>query len=165
MTTTDRSSQQKTQDLVLTRIFDAPRELVWKAWTEPEQIMRWWGAKIITSPACKIDFRVGGKYHFCMRMPDGQDIWSTGVYKEIVPLERIVNTDSFADAEGNVVPGTYYGMGEDFPLELLMIITFEDLDGKTKMTLRHQGLPGGEDAEMTRQGWSESFDKLAESLK
>jgi uncharacterized protein YndB with AHSA1/START domain len=118
MTTTDRTSQQKAQDLVITRIFDAPRELVWKAWTEPEQVMRWWGAKIITSPACKIDSRVGGKYHFCMRMPDGQDVWSTGVYKEIVPLERIVKTDSFADAEGNVVPGSYYGLEEDFPLEL-----------------------------------------------
>ena len=165
MTTNDRTSQQKAQDLVITRIFDAPRELVWKAWTEPEQVMRWWGGKTITSPACKIDFRVGGKYHFCMRMPDGQDVWSTGVYKEIVPLERIVKTDSFADAEGNVVQGSYYGLEEDFPLELLMIITFEDLDGKTKMTLRHQGMPTGEMAEMTKQSWSESFDKLAESLK
>jgi uncharacterized protein YndB with AHSA1/START domain len=165
MTTTERTDQQGTRDLEITRIFDAPRELVWKAWTEPERLMRWWGPKDFTSPACKIDFRVGGKYHFCMRTPDGQDLWSTGVYKEIVPLERIVCTDSFADADGNIVPGTYYGMAEDFPLELLVMVTFEDLDGKTKMTLRHQGLPAGEMAEMTGQGWSQSFDKLAESLK
>ena len=165
MTATERIEQQGTRDLEITRIFDAPRELVWKTWTEPERLMLWWGAKDITSPACKIDFRVGGKYHICMRMPDGQNVWSTGVYKEIVPLERIVCTDSFADADGNVVSGTYYGLEEDFPLELLMIVTFEDLDGKTKMILRHHGLPTGEMAEMTEQSWNQSFDKLAESLK
>lgn len=152
------------QGLLITRIFDAPRELVWKAWTEPEPMMRWWGPKGFTSPACNIDLRVGGVYLYCMRSPEGRDYWSTGVYREIVEPERIVCTDSFADEKGNVVPATHYGMPDDIPLEMLVTVTFEDLDGKTRMTLRHEGLPTGEMSDGAQQGWSESFDKLAEAL-
>jgi uncharacterized protein YndB with AHSA1/START domain len=99
-----------------------------------------------------------------MRSPEGRDYWGTGVFQDIVPLERIAFTDSFADEKGNVVPGTYYGMSPDFPVEMLVVVTFEDLAGKTKMTLRHVGVPSGPDGEGTQQGWSESFDKLAENL-
>lgn len=153
-----------TKELVIERVFDAPRELVWKAWTEPERVMRWWGPKGYTTPVCKIDFRVGGTSLNCMRGPDGKDIWSTGVYREIVELERIVCTDSFADADGNVVSASHYGMPDSIPLEMLVTVTFEDVDGKTKMTLRHTGLPVGEMIDGANQGWSESFDKLAEML-
>jgi uncharacterized protein YndB with AHSA1/START domain len=146
--------------LIIERIFDAPRELVWKAWTEPERMMRWWGPKDYTSPVCKIDFRVGGSFLNCMRSSDGQDIWATGVYREIVEPERIVCTDSFADENGNVVPATHYGMPESIALEMLISVTFEDVDGKTKMTLRHDGLPVGEMIDGAGQGWNESFDKL-----
>lgn len=153
------------RELVIARLFDAPRQLVWKAWTDPEHLMKWWGPKSFTAPVCKMDFRVGGKYLFCMRSPEGQDFWSTGVYREIVPLEKIVCTDSFADENGNIVPASQYGMPGDWPEELLVTITFEDEDGKTKMTLKHVGLPEGEMGEMAGAGWNESFDKLAESLK
>lgn len=154
------------RELVITRMFDAPRELVWRAWTECQLLKRWWGPKNFAGAHCKIDLRVGGKYLFCMRSPEGQDYWSTGVYREIVPVERLVCTDSFADEEGNVVPASHYGMTGEWPLELQVTITFEEAGaGKTKMTLRHEGLPAGEMAEMTGAGWNESFDKLAESLK
>jgi len=149
----------------MSRVFDAPRELVWKAWTDPEQLMRWWGPKDYTSPFCEIDLREGGKYLNCMRSPEGQDYWSTGVYREIVPLERIVLTDSFADENGNVVPASHYGFGDDFPLELEVIVTFEDDGDKTKMTLKHVGFPAGEVSEQAGAGWNESFDKLAEILR
>jgi uncharacterized protein YndB with AHSA1/START domain len=149
---------------VIARVFDAPRERVWKAWTEPEQAKQWWGPKGFTAPFIKIDFRVGGKYLFCMRSPEGKDYWGTGVYREIIPLEKFVATDSFADAKGNVVPASYYGMDADFPLELLWTITFEDLGGKTKMTLRHGGFPAGPARTGAEQGWNESLDKLAASL-
>jgi len=164
---TDARTTTEEGTLVIERIFDAPRELVWKAWTEPELVMRWWGPKGFTAPAAEIDFRVGGKILFAMQSADfndGRPIWSTGVYREIVPLERIVMTDSFADADGNVVPATHYGMGSEFPLEMLVTVTFEDLDGKTKMTLRHEDLPAGEMREGAGTGWNESFDKLADSL-
>jgi uncharacterized protein YndB with AHSA1/START domain len=152
------------RELVITRIFDAPRELVWKAWTEPERAMRWWGPKGYTSPACEIDLRIGGKYLWAMRSPEGQDLWSTGVYREIVPLERLVCTNSFADENGNPVPASHYGIDADLPLEMVTELTFEDLGGKTKLTLRHQ-FPAGEMSDMATAGWNESFDKLAESLK
>ena len=151
----------KTQDLVIERIFNAPRELVWKAWTDPEMLVRWWGPKHFSAPACKLDFRVGGKYLYCMRSPDGKDYWSTGTFTEIIPFEKIVQTDSFADEQGNVVPAAHYGMSADFPLELQVTLTFEDIDGRTKLTLRHAGMPAGGDAEGANTGWDESLDKLA----
>ncbi len=161
-------STNKTEDtpaatdeaLVIERIFDAPRELVWKAWTEPERMMRWWGPKGYTTPVCKIDFRVGGSFLNCMRSPEGQDIWATGVYREIVEPERIVCTDSFADENGNVVSAAHYGMPESIPLEMMITVQFEDVNGKTKMTLRHGGLPLDEMTDGANQGWNESFDKL-----
>jgi uncharacterized protein YndB with AHSA1/START domain len=164
-TKNSEATNTATHELVITRIFDAPRELVWKAWTEPEHLMRWWGPKNFTSPTCKIDLRVGGKYLYCMRSPEGQEFWSTGIYREIVPPERLVVTDSFADKDGNVVPASDYGLGDDFPLELQVTVTFEEHQGKTKMTLRHAGIPAGQIREMTETGWNESFDKFAESLK
>ena len=155
----------KTQELVITRTFDAPRELVWQAWTETERLVRWWGPKGFTAPVCTIDFRVGGKYLNCMRSPEGQDFWSTGVYREIVAPERIVCSDSFADEAGNVVSAAHYGMDPDFPLELQITVTLAEDAGKTRMTLRHVGIPPGTMREMCEAGWNESFDKLADSLR
>jgi len=167
--TSDAPTTSAQQELVIERIFDAPRELVWKAWTEPEHFMRWWGPKSFTTPHCEIDLRVGGKYLNCMRGPAGtdfdKDFWSTGVYEEIVPMQRIVATDSFADALGNVVPASHYGMPGDLPLEFRVTVTFEDDDGRTKLTLTHEGLPAGEQSEGASAGWNQSFDKLAESLR
>lgn len=151
------------QELVITRIFDAPRELVWKAWTEPERVKRWWGPNGFTAPVCTIDLRVGGTFLYCMRSPDGKDYWNTGVYREIVEPERIVCTDSFSDEEGNPVPASHYGMSGDWPAELLVTVTFEAYAGKTTLTLRHVGIPSGTQND-ARQGWTESFDKLAEDL-
>lgn len=157
------ATEPAARDLVITRVFDAPRKRVWKAWTEPESMMRWWGPKGFTCPVCRIDLRVGGAYLNCMRSPEGQDYWSTGVFREIVPPERLVYTDSFADEKGRVVPATHYGMTAAYPLEMLVTVTFEELEGKTKFTLQHAGLPP-EDLDDCRAGWSQSFDKLAEVL-
>ncbi len=151
-------------ELSITRIFDAPRELVWKAWTYPELFKKWWGPMGFSCPASKIDLRVGGKYLHCMQGPDGRQYWSTGTYREIIEPEKIVVTDSFADEEGNVVPATHYGM-EGFPAEMQVTVTFEEHSGKTKMTLQHFGLPEGEMRNLASAGWNQSLDKLAESLK
>lgn len=159
-----RDSVVKETVLVITRDFDASPELVWKAWTDPEHIKLWWGPKNFTAPFSRIDLSVGGTYLLCMRSPEGQEYWTTGVYREIIPLKRIVYTDSFSDENGNVVSSSYYGLGEDFPLELLVTVSFEDTGGKTRMTLRHEGLPAGEIKDMTGTSWNESFDKLEESL-
>jgi uncharacterized protein YndB with AHSA1/START domain len=100
----------------------------------------------------------------CMRSPEGKDYWGLGIFREIVPHERLVFTDSFADEHGNPVPATHYGF-ENFPAELLVTVTFEALPGnQTRMTLRHAGLPTGPHRDGAGEGWSESFDKLAASL-
>jgi uncharacterized protein YndB with AHSA1/START domain len=158
-------TERPDRDLVITRVFDAPRELVWKAWTDPEQMKRWWGPKDFTAPSCTIDLRVGGRYLLCMRSPEGQDFWTTGVYREIAAPERLVYTDSFADAEGNVVPASHYGMGDDFPLEMLVSVTLAELDGRTTMIVTHSGFTAGGMFDGASVGWNESFDKLAASLK
>lgn len=156
---------EKENEILITRIFDAPRELVWKAWTDPEHVKRWWGPKNFTAPFVKMDFRVGGKYLYCMRSAEGQDYWGTGVYREIIPQEKIVATDSFADEKGNIVPASHYGMSGDWPLELLVTVTFEPQGNKTKFTLRHVGLPAGDMLKMTDEGWNESLDKFAATLR
>ena len=156
------SNNNDNQGLIIERIFEAPRKQVWKAWTDPEQMKRWWGPKDFTAPFAEIDLRVGGKYLYCMRSPEGKDYWGTGIYREIVPLEKIVATDCFSDEKGNVVPASHYGMTGDWPQELIVTVTFEDQDNNTKMTLNHVGLPAGENRDMAREGWNQSFDKLAE---
>jgi len=151
--------------LVIERVLDATRERVWRAWTEPEMVKRWWGPKGFTAPSSEIDLRIGGRYLSCMRAPDGKDYWSTGTYREIRPLEMIVATDSFADEAGNVVSAAQYGMSADFPLEMEVTVTFEERGDRTVLTLRHAGVPAREHLEDMRQGWNESLDKLAEILR
>jgi uncharacterized protein YndB with AHSA1/START domain len=158
------SKDTKDQELFITRIFDAPHDSVWKAWTDPDLMKRWWGPKGFTSPYCKIDLRVGGKFLYCMRSPEGKDYWSTGIYSEIVLQGRIVFSNSFADEKGNVVPATQYGMSSDFQLEMLVTVTFEEIGGKTKLTLSHVGIPAGADREGANIGWNQSLDKLAGAL-
>jgi len=159
-------SNSDSRALFIARVFDAPREIVWRVWTEPEHVMQWWGPKGFTSPFCSIDLRVGGSYLYCMRSPEGKDFWSTGSYREIVPIERIVATDSFADEKGNVVPASYYGMSGEWPLELLVTVTFEGQDDKTKFTLNYPHIEGISETDFAdmKQGWHESLDKLAEHL-
>ena len=165
MSDINSGSKKNKTGLTITRIFDAPKELVWKAWTDPEHIKQWWGPKDYSSPSCAVDFRIGGKMIFCMKSKiDGMEIWSTGVYKEIIPFEKIVFTDCFADEKGNVVSATHYGMEGDIPLEMIVTVTLEEINGKTKMVLVHTELPSREE-EGANIGWNESLDKLEASLK
>ncbi len=160
MTESDSAPAGTEEGLVVERVFDAPRELVWRAWTECEHFMRWYGPPGFTLPSCEIDFRVGGRLLFGMRSPDGQEYWTTGVYREIVPPERFAYTDTMADGEGNVV-----AMGDDGPMETIVTVILEDLgDGKTKLTLRQAGFPDDSMAVGASAGWNGAFDKLATVL-
>jgi uncharacterized protein YndB with AHSA1/START domain len=161
------------KEFIIERVFDAPREKVWQAWTDPEMLKRWWGPKGFTAPVIEVSFKVGGKYLFCMRgvvTPGGEDkdFWSTGTYLEIVPMERIVVTDSFADEKGNIVSASHYGMDSDWPLELQVEAAFEDApDDKTKFTLRYPDMSNAKEKDTgdMRDGWNQSLDKLKEVLK
>ena len=135
-------------EMILTRVFDAPRELMWKLWTEREHIGKWWGPKGFTLPGCQMDFRTGGAYRFVMRGPDGKDNPFHGVYREIVRNERIVFTAILDNLPGH---------------ELVTTVTFADEGGKTKLTVR-QTTPAGEAGCGQNQGWSETLKRLEEYL-
>jgi uncharacterized protein YndB with AHSA1/START domain len=160
----DPGAWKSGRGFVVERVFAAPRELVFKSWTEPERLKRWWGPRGFTTPYCEIDLREGGAFLYCMRSPEGRDFWGRGMFREIVVPERLVLAMSFADAEGNAVPATYYGLSPDWPLERLMTVTFEELAGETRVTVRDEGIPPGTDGDGTRQGWAEMLDGLAEYL-
>jgi uncharacterized protein YndB with AHSA1/START domain len=161
----DATKMPKETDFVLTRIFDAPRELVFEMWTNPKHVMKWWGPDPYTSPAAEIDFRPGGRFLFCMRSPDGQDNWSAGIYKEIVVPEKIVSTMIFSDKNGNFLEPSTHGIGPDFTSNMLDVITFDVHDGnKTKLTIRRNVPMSVSKKYMMDSGWSSSLDKLASKL-
>jgi uncharacterized protein YndB with AHSA1/START domain len=159
-----KNTLNDTERMVVTRVFDAPRELVWKAFTDPHYVKQWWGPKGFTAPSCEIDFRVGGKFLYCMRAPDGQECWNGGEYHEIVPYEKIVSSMYFADSNGNKVEPAHLGIEiEHEAIEGAHDeILFEDLgNGQTKLTFI--GNETMQNAIETGQleGWKEILDKVA----
>ncbi|CAG0967162.1 hypothetical protein ANRL2_01354 [Anaerolineae bacterium] len=152
------------REFVMTRVLNAPREAVFKAWTEQRQVVRWWGPKGFTTPYCRIDLRPGGVFHYCMRSPDGEDYWGRGVYTEVAEPERLALFDSFSDEFGNIVEPSVYGMSPEWPIETLLVVTFDDLDGRTGLALRSDISTELAESSGARQGWEESLDRLAEYL-
>ena len=125
----DFTTASSEREFVMERSFDAPRELVFQAFSACERVARWWGPKGWTLPVCQMDFRPGGVWLYCMRGPAGEEGCGKAVYREIVEPERIVYTDAFVDAAGNVLEG--------MP-EMLITVEFAEHDGKTKLTNRAQ---------------------------
>lgn len=165
--------------LVIERIFDAPIEKVWEAWTNPEIVKKWWGPEGFSAPSIKIDLRVGGKYIYAMHGPEGsewdRDMYSAGVYKEITPPEngyaKLVVTDYFSDENGNLIKPSSEGQDENFPEEATYSVMFEQLhDGKTKLTTTYP-IPDDEKAREAilksgmKEGWESSLNKLEDALK
>lgn len=154
---------------VISRIFDAPREIVFDAFTKPEDMKKWWGPKGFTVISSKMDLRVGGTYHYGMRAPDGTPIWGRFVYREIVRPERIVFVNSFSDEHGGV---TRHPMAPDWPLEMLTTFTFEDIAGKTRFTTRWVPIDPTDAERATfdaghdsmKQGWTGTLDQLETHL-
>jgi uncharacterized protein YndB with AHSA1/START domain len=158
-----------TRDFIISRTFDAPREQVWKAWTERDQLMQWFGPKGFVMSEAKLDFRPGGSLHYCLRGPDGKEMWGKFVYREILPPERIALLNSFSDKDGNL---TRHPLSPSWPLEMLTTTTFAEDRGKTTVTIRWALLNPTEEERKTfdsshdgmRQGWTGAFDQLAEYL-
>lgn len=148
------------------RYFDASREQIWRALIDPGMLKQWWGPKDFSAPIIQVDLRIGGKYLFCMRAPDGKDYYSTGTFQEIMPPTRLVYTDSFADPNGNIVSAEYYGFDPSWPTELIITMMLDEVEkGVTRLTLIHTGLPDGENRDQSAEGWNQSFDKLETSLR
>jgi uncharacterized protein YndB with AHSA1/START domain len=138
-------------ELVITRTFDAPRNLVFRAWTKPEHMVRWLGPHNFTAPSCKMDFRPGGAYRACICSPDGKEYWMRGIYREIVEPERLIFTFSWEE-EG------------ERGRENLITVTFGDQGDKTRMTFRQAFFESVEQRDSHQQGWSECLERLAQYL-
>ena len=155
-------------DIVLTRTFDAPVERVWRAWTDPGEVQRWWGPKRYTSPSVKIDLREGGRFVFAMRAPQehgGQDMYTAGAYTRIVPLERLEFGQGLSDAEGQPIDPAALGMPPDFPRLIPTVVTFKPVAGKTTVTVIERGWQPGQMFDYSEAGMSECLDKLADTLE
>ena len=168
--TLDRLSDDLAQTFLIARTFDAPRDLVWKAWTETERLMQWFGPKGSKMFHAKNDRRPGGIFHYGLRMPNGDEIWGKWVYREVTPPERLVLVSSFSDAEGNV---TRHPMAPAWPLQTLSTTTLTEVDGKTTVTIEWRPLGAtekernafaGAKASMTG-GWTGTFEQLADYLE
>jgi uncharacterized protein YndB with AHSA1/START domain len=159
-------ARTKSPEFVLSRVFDAPRELVWKCFTEPARMKEWWGPKGFKTIASKMDLRVGGTYHYGLQAPNGSTMWGKLVYRELVPPERMVLLNSFSDEAGGI---TRHPLNADWPLEMLSVFTFEEQPGgKTRLTIRWSPHDATEveqkvfDAshDSMRMGWGGSLDQL-----
>jgi uncharacterized protein YndB with AHSA1/START domain len=147
--------------LEVSRSFEAPLELLWQAWTEPEHFKKWYGPKNFTTPMCEIDLEVGGRHFWSMKSPDGMEMYYIGTYKEISPMDRLVYTDSMSDADGNVISPTVMGMPEGSPTTMDVTVSFDFADGQTTVTVSHVSSGPEDRAEM---GWEQAFEKLADVL-
>lgn len=147
--------------VVIERSFDAPVDLVWQMWTDPEHFRTWYGPNGASIPVAKMDVRVGGSRLVCMEMqtPDGpMRMWFTGEYVEVVEHERLVYSESRCDEAGNVLSPSDLGMPEAHPTTTRVRVQFEDLGGRTKIVMTHSGVPGDSPG---AAGWVMALDKLA----
>jgi uncharacterized protein YndB with AHSA1/START domain len=157
------------REFVVTRTFDAPRELVWKAFTEPERMAKWWGPPGSSVGRYAMDFQPGGRYHFSLTSPGGGEMWGLFVYEEISPIDRLVYFHSFSDADGNVAASPF---GGPWPDRLRTTMLFADKDGGTEFTLRQFALEAKADEEAAflalfdgmTQGWGGTLDRQADYL-
>ncbi len=161
----EKSNSSGENGLVITRLIDAPRELVFKAWTDPEIVKKWWGPEGLTPPVVTIDLRKGGGYLFSVEDPAGNRYWNGGVYREIHAPDHLVFLNYLADGKGNKLNPAECGMDKSFPKESLVTVTFDEEKGKTKLSIRYEP-PSSETVReaMVRsgmiEGWNSSLNKL-----
>jgi uncharacterized protein YndB with AHSA1/START domain len=159
-------------ELSITRVFDAPRSLVWQAWTEADRLAQWWGPKGASIRVIKLDFRPGGIFHYAMAFQPGQDMYGRFVYREISAPERLVFVSSFSDAEGGITRAPFPQLANSWPLEVLNTVTLTEDRGKTTLALRGGPINATEEerktyagmADSMRQGFTGTFEKLDEYL-
>ena len=153
----------------ISRTFNAPRALVWKAYTEIDQLAKWWGPKGFTWIKGTLDLKPGGMFHYGMRAPTGQEMWGKFVYQEITEPEKIVFVSSFADENGNIIRSPFL---DPWPLEILNTVTFTESEGKTTLTIKGGPINATEEEyskfeemhKSMQQGFGGTFDQLAEYL-
>ena len=162
------STEPKKQNLVFTRIFNAPVEQVWRAWTTPEGVMQWWGPDMFSCPFARMDVRVGGTSIVAMRSPQefgGGDTYNVWTYEAVEPHRRLVYVLRFSDPDGNVVAPADLGLPPDMPDEVRNEVTFKALDGgRTELTVTEYDWPVVPMMEMSKLGMEQCLDKMAAML-
>ena len=156
--TDDNTSQDA---VVIERSFDAPADLIWKMWTEPQHFKAWYGPDGASIPIATMDVRVGGTRLVCMEMqtPNGpMRMWFTGQYTEVVKNTRLVYTESMSDEHGNVLSPADMSMPEGHPTTTMVIVELHDVAGRTKMIMTHAGIPADSPGAV---GCTMALDKLA----
>jgi uncharacterized protein YndB with AHSA1/START domain len=157
-----------TYNMAIKRVFDAPVEQVWKAWSESELVRQWWGPNGFTAPVANMDFREGGVSLVCMQaLPEfgGMSLYNTWTYTKIVPMERIEFTQNFADQAGNKVAPSAHGLPPEIPFDVPHVLTFKPLGAnQTEFTVTEYGYPNEQIVEMSRGGMEQCLDKMAALL-
>jgi uncharacterized protein YndB with AHSA1/START domain len=153
------------RNVVVTRVFDAPVGQVWKAWSDPEYVMQWWGPTGFTCPLAEIDFREGGTSLVCMRAPQefgGQDMYNTWTYTRIVPVQRFEYIQRFTDEDGKAFDPAGLGLPAGIPKEVRTVNTFKDLgNGKTEITITEYGYTTDQVHDLSKAGLEQCLDKMA----
>ena len=149
--------------IVVERDFNASRADVWRVWTEAGSIKRWWGPKGYTAQVVRNEVREGGTYLWAMRSERGQVFWSTGAYREVVANNRIVSTMSFADANGTRIPGSQVAIPGRWTDDLTVLVNFDDVEGKTRVTVKEVGIPLIV-YPLSKIGWAQQFEKIQSLL-
>jgi uncharacterized protein YndB with AHSA1/START domain len=159
------------QDFIITREFDAPRELVFKMWTEPKHMAQWWGPRDVINPVCEMDVRPGGAYRIVMHDLNGIEYPIQGVYRQVVKPERLVMTmdcSEHSEEWHDMVKPNRQKWERNPAGEMLATVTFEELNGKTKVTIRVRLISATIRDAMVKmgmnEGWSQSLDRLGELL-
>jgi uncharacterized protein YndB with AHSA1/START domain len=150
--------------VVIERSFDAPVDLVWQMWTDPEHFSAWYGPEGASVSVAQMDLRIGGSrlVRMDVQTPNGpMQMWFTGEYREIVARERLVYTESMSDENGNVLSASDIGMPAGHPVTTEVRVEFQDVDGRTRMVLTHVGIPADSPG---AAGWAVAFDKLSTLL-
>ena len=165
MSNENSTQTTKKRDLIVTRVFDAPVEQVWKAWSAPSSVMQWWGPEGFTSPLAQMDFREGGTSLVCMSSPEYGYHYSTWQYQKIVPMQRIEYIHNLSDKDGNPVDAVSMGMPPDFPQAQRHTVTFKDLGhSKTEMTVTEHNWTVGQMMDMSKMGLEQCLDKMSASF-
>lgn len=149
---TDAAPRSVAHELLITRVLDAPRALVFRAWTEPERLVRWWGPRGFSTPSCKMDVRPGGAWRVCMRSPEGSLHWLRCTYREVEEPARLAFTWAWEDAEGR--PGH----------ETLVTVDFVEQDERTRLVVHQAAFESESARDSHHEGWSGTLDRLADFL-
>jgi uncharacterized protein YndB with AHSA1/START domain len=160
------------QDFTFIRTLDAPRALVWKAWSEPAALAQWWGPKNAKIRVISLDFRPGGMFHYAMAFQPGREMYGRFIYREVVAPERLVFVISFSDANGGITRAPFPQLEGKWPLEVLHVMRLTELGGTTTLTLRASPLNASDEEQdifvgnfpSMRQGYGGTFDQLADYL-